>query len=51
VTSPIFAPKAQRELREAAEWIAEDNPQPLTLCSLLRCRPLADYKQGRDSGG
>jgi toxin ParE1/3/4 len=26
VTSPIFAPRAQRELRAAAEWIAEDNP-------------------------
>jgi len=26
VTSPIFAPRAQRELREAAVWIAEDNP-------------------------
>jgi toxin ParE1/3/4 len=26
VTSPIFAPRARRELREAAEWIAEDNP-------------------------
>jgi len=26
VTSPIFAPRAQRELREAAIWIAEDNP-------------------------
>ena len=26
MTSPIFAPRAQRELRAAAEWIAEDNP-------------------------
>ena len=26
MTSPIFAPRAQRELREAAVWIAEDNP-------------------------
>jgi len=26
VTSPIFAPRALRELREAAVWIAEDNP-------------------------
>jgi toxin ParE1/3/4 len=26
VTSPIFAPRAQRELREAAVWIADDNP-------------------------
>ena len=25
MTSPIFAPRAQRELRAAAEWIAEDN--------------------------
>ena len=26
MTSPIFAPRAQRELREAAVWIADDNP-------------------------
>ena len=26
MTSPIFAPRAQRELREAAVWVAEDNP-------------------------
>jgi toxin ParE1/3/4 len=26
VTSPIFAPRAQRALREAAMWVAEDNP-------------------------
>ena len=26
MTSPIFAPRAQRELREATVWIAEDNP-------------------------
>jgi len=26
VTSPIFAPRAQRELREGAAWIVEDNP-------------------------
>lgn len=26
MTSPIFASRAQRELREAAAWIAEDNP-------------------------
>ena len=26
MTAPIFAPRAQRELRAAAEWIAEDNP-------------------------
>jgi plasmid stabilization system protein ParE len=26
VTSPIFSPRAQRELREAAVWIAEDDP-------------------------
>jgi toxin ParE1/3/4 len=26
VTSPIFAPRAQRELRDAVVWIAEDNP-------------------------
>jgi toxin ParE1/3/4 len=26
VTSPIFAPRARRELREAGAWIAEDNP-------------------------
>jgi toxin ParE1/3/4 len=26
VTSPIFAPRAQRELHEAVVWIAEDNP-------------------------
>jgi toxin ParE1/3/4 len=26
VTSPIFASRAQRELSEAAVWIAEDNP-------------------------
>jgi len=25
VTSPIFAPRAQRELREGVVWIAEDN--------------------------
>jgi toxin ParE1/3/4 len=25
VTTPIFAPRAQRELRDAAVWIAEDN--------------------------
>jgi toxin ParE1/3/4 len=26
VTSPIFARRAQRELRAAAKWIAEDDP-------------------------
>jgi toxin ParE1/3/4 len=26
VTSPVFSPRARRELREAAVWIAEDNP-------------------------
>ena len=26
MTSRIFSPRAQRELREAAVWIAEDNP-------------------------
>jgi toxin ParE1/3/4 len=26
VTSPIFVPRAQRELREALVWIADDNP-------------------------
>jgi toxin ParE1/3/4 len=26
VRTPIFAPRAQRELRTAAMWIAEDNP-------------------------
>ena len=26
MTAPIFAPRAQRELRAAAVWIAEDNP-------------------------
>ena len=26
MTSPIFAPRAQRELREAVVWIADDNP-------------------------
>jgi len=26
VTAPIFAPRAQRELRDAAVWVAEDNP-------------------------
>jgi len=26
VRTPIFAPRAQRELRAAAMWIAEDNP-------------------------
>jgi plasmid stabilization system protein ParE len=25
VTSPIFTPRARRELREAAMWVAEDN--------------------------
>jgi plasmid stabilization system protein ParE len=25
VTSRIFAPRARRELREAAMWVAEDN--------------------------
>jgi toxin ParE1/3/4 len=26
VTSPILAPRAQRELREVVVWIADDNP-------------------------
>jgi toxin ParE1/3/4 len=26
VTSPILAPRAQRELREAVVWVAGDNP-------------------------
>ena len=26
MTAPIFAPRAQRELRDAAVWVAEDNP-------------------------
>ena len=26
MTSPAFLPRARRELREAAVWIAEDNP-------------------------
>jgi toxin ParE1/3/4 len=26
VTSPIFTPRAQRELREAVVWIADENP-------------------------
>lgn len=26
MTSPVFTPRARRELREAAVWIAEDNP-------------------------
>ena len=26
MTSPVFSPRARRELREAAVWIAEDNP-------------------------
>jgi toxin ParE1/3/4 len=26
VTSPLFAPRAQRELREAVLWIEKDNP-------------------------
>ena len=26
MTSRIFSPRAQREMREAAVWIAEDNP-------------------------
>lgn len=26
MTSLIFAPRAQRELRKAAVWVAEDNP-------------------------
>ena len=26
MTSPIFAPRGRRELREAAAWVAEENP-------------------------
>jgi plasmid stabilization system protein ParE len=26
VTSPVFSPRARRELREVAVWIAEENP-------------------------
>lgn len=27
MTARLFAPRARRELREAARWIAEDNPE------------------------
>ncbi len=35
MTSPIFAPRAQRELRAAAVWIAEDNPADALLAAAM----------------
>ncbi|MGA9868927.1 MAG: type II toxin-antitoxin system RelE/ParE family toxin [Acetobacteraceae bacterium] len=48
MTARLFAPRAQRELREAARWIAEDNPEAATgmlaaalrAAEMVRARPM-----------
>ena len=51
MTSPIFAPRAQRELRAAAVWIPEDNPAaadaPLAAAMAAARRLQARPKLGR----
>jgi len=48
VNAPIFAPLAQRELRAAAVWMAEDNP---AAADALLAAAARGYKRGRNSGG
>ena len=47
MTPPVFSPRARRELREAAVWIAEDNPAAAEAVLAAARRPQARLKLGR----
>ena len=46
----IFAPLAQRELRAAAVWMAEDNPAAADALLAAAMAAARGYKRGRNSG-
>jgi plasmid stabilization system protein ParE len=51
VNALIFAPLAQRELRAAAVWMAEDNPAAADALLAAAMAAARGYKRGRNSGG